>query len=223
MGQGTSNPSNSLQSDPANKPSKIYLSSSLDGALRQGEILSELVQVKIKLERILSESDYQGIDLIHQLAIIVTQDCDLEQDYKARFIGSAGKHRLLPNILFCEAEFADGFRNGHKDEKLSEDKRERSRLINSNGWKIIQQNKDERFHFLQKIPKEDDSLGKGIDELCVEFKRYFTIPTDEVYHRIKVGNTIRRCRLASPYLEHLSVRYHYYHFRVALPEDHASE
>jgi hypothetical protein len=68
-----------------------------------------------------------------------------------------------------------------------------------------------------------DRLQEGLPELAIDFKRYFTVPTDEVYRRIELGEARRRCLLISPYLEHLSSRYAYFLSRIALPVDHASE
>jgi len=55
-------------------------------------------------------------------------------------------------------------------------------------------------------------------ELGIDFKRYFTLPTAEVYYQIQ-RQAARRCCLRSPYLEHLSTRFHAYQQRLALPED----
>ena len=41
----------------------------------------------------------------------------------------------------------------------------------------------------------------------------------ELYERLKL-EIERRCRLKSPYLEHLTMRFHHFHMRVGLPEDH---
>lgn len=94
--------------------------------------------------------------------------------------------------------------------------------INSAIWRRIEQNKDERYQFLKRITPEQDTLGEGLPELGIDFKRYFTIPTDEVYVRLSAG-VQRRCRLVSPYLEHLSTRFWYFQARVALPAEHRSE
>lgn len=67
------------------------------------------------------------------------------------------------------------------------------------------------------------SRGEGAPELVIDFKRYFTLPTGELYRWIALGETRRRCRLRSPYMEHLSSRFAYFLSRVALPEDYRSE
>jgi hypothetical protein len=94
--------------------------------------------------------------------------------------------------------------------------------INSTLWKPIKNNKDERYHFLEKVSSEVDVLEKGLPELAIDFKRYFTIPTEEVYVRLEFDAACR-CRLVSPYLEHLSGRFYAFQSRVALPRDPLSE
>lgn len=196
------------------KAGPVYAASSARGPLRQGEIISNLIQVKLRPDSIGSTDGYRGLEILHPLAIIVTQDCDLEQDFKARFGGKAGEHRLLPNILFCEVHTAQDMVFGERNRELLKSSTVRQNFAN---------NKDERYHFLQKISSREDRLKEGLPELAIEFKRYFTIPTDEVYYRIKIQSARRRCRLKSPYLEHFSVRFHYYHYRIALPLDHATD
>jgi hypothetical protein len=187
-------------------PLPIIYTPSSSGTLRQGEIISDLAQASIQIETIYSDEPviiYED----HPFAIIVTQYCDLTQDFKARQ-EQTNADKMLPNILFCQM--------------VSAEELKRANNLNSSIWGRVSRNKDERYHFFQKIGPEQDALGKGLPELGVDFKRYFTLPADEVYHRLK-SDARRRCCLASPYLEHFSTRFAYYQFRVALPEDHFSE
>jgi len=150
------------------------------------------------------------MDEIHPYAIIITQDCDLAQDFHSRQSPSA-INRTIPNILFCEVTTAtDLF--GKLGGKQKEWEREK-----------IDKNKNERYHFLQRIDANADTEQTGIEELGIDFKRYFTIPTDEVYERIRIGQAKRRTILASPYLEHFSCRFAYYLSRIGLPTDHITE
>lgn len=143
---------------------------------------------------------------------MVTQDCDLEQDFKVRFPTQLSSDKLVPNILLSNVDTAAALRGTPQ-----------STGINSAIWKRINQNKDERYHFLQAVDKSCDGCGTGLPEMGIDFKRYFTMPTDELYRRIEVGEAQRRCVLVSPYLEHFISRFMYYLSRVALPEDHFSE
>ncbi len=174
--------------------------------LRQGEICSELIQVHLAVDTVgLAESAVE--QKVHPYAVILTQDCDLEQDFKARH-GQNKPDKMIPNLLFCEIVTAEQLRG--------------TTGITSELWKRIRQNKDERYHFLQKVEPGDDAAGKGLPELGMDFKRYFTLPTEEVYKRIEIGEAKRRCVLVSPYLEHLSTRFAAFLSRVALPQDHAT-
>ena len=184
----------------------IYEQSPNESALRQGEILSNIVQARLALASI--ASNVLSVDSVkHPFAIIVTQDCDLDWDYKARK-ESGSEDKLIPNILFCEVIEARRLR-GRQD-------------INSTIWNSIKRNNHERYHFLQRIAPEQDAFGEGLPELGMDFKRYFTVPTEEVYERLKFKGK-RRSRLVSPYMEHFCTRFHNFQSRIALPAEYLSE
>jgi len=65
-------------------------------------------------------------------------------------------------------------------------------------------------------------MKQGLPEFVIDFKHYFTLPTDEVYIRLQL-ETKRRCFLLSQYLEHLSDRFFFYQNRVVLDKEHKSE
>lgn len=194
-----------LEGDAEEEP-PIYAPPS-DGALRQGEFLSGLKIKKLLLDSVKEGDELRLVAQEHPYAIVVSQDCDLEQDYKLRCSGAAEPARLLPSVLLCEVFTAEQLKG---------------RDLKSDMWKRVRINKDERYHFFEGVPAEADRVGTGLPELGVDFKRYFTVPTDELYLRIESGKVQRRCRLVSPYLEHVSTRFAYYQFRVALPRDHES-
>ena len=137
-------------------------------------------------------------------AIVLSQACDLTQDFSSRQNGKS----QLPDVLFCQLPTADALKAG---------------CGGSDIWKRVKQNKDERYHFLEKVPIDSDAAGEGLPEMGIDFKRYFTLPTEEVYRWIELGQTKRRAVLCSPYLEHLSSRFAYFMSRVGLPRDHVSE
>ena len=88
-------------------------------------------------------------------------------------------------------------------------------------WKkLIAPNQNERFQYLQRVEANQDLQGTGLPALAIDFRLYFTIPTDEVYLRLNL-EVRRRTRLNSPYIEHLTQRFFKFQARVALPVDHA--
>lgn len=178
----------------------------MSGSLRQGEILSGLVQLELNINS-LRLGKIDADEIIHPFSIILSQDCDCEQDYKSRSQNSADD-KLIPTILFCEVITAEQLRGN---------------TLNSKEWVRVRQNKNERYQFLEAVSVENDFEKQGLPELGIDFKRFFTIPTEEVYYRIEITEAKRRCRLVSPYLEHLSSRFSYFLHRVALPSDHSSK
>ena len=201
------------------KPEKMFAASKagIANSLRQGEILTDLVQIQVNLESIetlQNPTDYLVNNVVHPYAIIVSQDCDLEQDFNFRFHKRGKERHRLPSVLFCEVIEAEELVQGERNQNIFQSKTVR---------KNFQDNNDYRFHFIQAIPEEFDVLGQGLPELGIEFKRYFSMPTGEVYRRIKLSHTQRRCRLQSPYLEHFCDRFHYFNNRIALPEQYESK
>ncbi len=178
-------------------------SPTLDACLRQGEIVSGLIRFTLDPTKI-GESEPSVERVVYPYAVVMSQACDLEQDFRGR----QDCKPQLPDVLFCQLPTAEVLKAGCGGSEI---------------WRRVKQNKDERYHFLEKIPLDCDLTGAGIPELGIDFKRYFTLPTAEVYQWIKRGDTQRRSVICSPYLEHLSSRFAYFLSRVGLPHDHVSE
>jgi hypothetical protein len=179
-------------------------SRSTDGVLHQGEILSNVIQVHVRVETIADGDDLELEERTHPFAVVLTQECDLDWDFKARN-SEEDPHlkelKLVPNVLFCEVLPAQTIR---------------PRIRGSDIWRRITGNQDERYHYLAPIPMADDLLGEGTPALIADFKRIFTLPTDELYRRLEF-EIRRRGVPANPYLQHFSSRFAYYCLRVALP------
>jgi hypothetical protein len=183
-----------------------------DQPLRQCEILTNVIQTRLALVS-LGEAEPRTEDLVFRYAIILTQDCELEQDHGVRFpAGQPASDKLIPSVLLAEVYTAEDMLS-----RIADSSKKQWERLN------IAKNKNERFHFLQKAESDCDQRNEGLPELAIDFKRCFTLPTDELYRRIELGEAQRRCVLVSPYLEHLSSRFAYFLSRVALPSDHASE
>jgi len=174
--------------------------------LCQGEIISGVIRFRIDAATI-DEPEPSVVQENYPHVIVMTQGCDLTQDFQSR---RENKPSQLPDILFCRIPTGEELRNSTPG-------------INSTIWDRVKKNKDERYHFLERIPGDLDFCGEGLPELSADFKRYFTLPTDEIYRRIELGMTRRRTVLCTPYLEHLSSRFAFYLSRVGLPREHVSE
>jgi hypothetical protein len=135
-------------------------------------------------------------------AIIISQDCDLLWDYEAKI---ANERRDLNGVLIYETESVADVR---------------AKLAGGDILRRIRRHGEERYHFLSPVNANFDLLGEGLPELIVDFRRFYTLPADEIYRQCAIegpNGAKRRCRLDGPYREHLQVRAAFYLQRVALP------
>ena len=171
--------------------------------LHQGEILASLVCAKQHIESI-GASTATIAEVSHPFVAILTQDCDLEWDFTAR---QESKHDLfLPNVLMCEVI----------ETSLLKGKVPPGKDI----WKRIIQNKDERYHCIEAFAPGSTGQPPAFESLGIDFKRYFTIPTDELYRRMELGQARRMGRLLTPFAEHLGSRFFFFQSRIATPRNH---
>lgn len=177
---------------------------SVVGALRQGEIITGFTEFHVDVEKLRADADtLELIPIEHPFVIVLSQDCDLVQDFARR--ARDENEDLLESILFCAATPADAdFRHGLR--------------VNNAEWRKLKENRELRFHFIRCVEADDDAAAEGLPELVIDFKRYFALPTPEAYYWLE--SSVRRCRLESPYVEHLSNRFGAYVSRVGLPVDH---
>ena len=182
-------------------------------ALRQGELLSFVVETNIKPGFQYRDSPAVEFDSIeHELAIVLSQDCDLSTDHLMRTLiknaeegqdTSKFEAKKLSRALLCEVDLASTVKTN-----------------DSGSWDRISKNNDPRFHFLQKCAQDEDAQREGLDSLIVNFKQPFTVTIDDLLMRILQGETKRRFCMQSPYFEHVSDRFAHYLARVGLPNDH---
>lgn len=197
----------------------MYRASVAREALRQSEIVSNVIEYRPIVVSDSPDSEVTFNIVTHPFAIVISQDCDLDWDHKARQLNVGGQSgepqstqadsKLLNSVLFCEAYKAEDLRSQPG--------------LNSTIWKRVSQNKDERYHFMQSIFPECDADGNGIPELTLDFKKYFAINASTLYHQLISGVSTRRTVLEAPYAQHLSQRFSSYLARVALPADYESE
>ncbi|HEV8201520.1 MAG TPA: hypothetical protein VGS03_16010 [Candidatus Polarisedimenticolia bacterium] len=148
-----------------------------------------------------------GTVVPYETAIVVSQDCDLEQDHVARFPAEGvvtNQDKLLFGIALC----------GTYDEALVKAgaHREGAAQLASKEWKPVVKNMMPRFQYLGFIPQ----IGKT---LVADFKDLFFVPADYLYRSIADGDVQRLASLREPYREHVLQRFVNYVGRVGLPKD----
>lgn len=137
--------------------------------------------------------------------IIITQDCDLEQGHIFDSVNESDNfNQFLPNILCLYAFPADIARDGNhlKEFSIHSDK------INSDRWRIIRRNGNERYHFL------NENLDMQIPDLLIDFKLYSSVPSNTIVAKYRENYLATVNEL---YREDLSQRFSNYLSRIALP------
>lgn len=177
----------------------------------QGDIFTD-VETTYDVKPVAPESEeMELINITYTHAIILTQECDLEQDFKNRGEPQKGHDKFIPCILLAPAYLAETLKEGKHltAVELSMQK------LGGNMWASIKKNQVLRYHFLPI------HLDFNIPELIVDFKHYFTIP------RNLFCETIMKDRyaasLAPLFREHLSDRFTHYLSRIGLPGPEPAE
>jgi hypothetical protein len=159
--------------------------------------------------RLVADDD-QVVETQYPFVVIISQDCDLEQDYtndqEIRGGGTCSRNQFLPNILVLPAFLALDVKEGQHLQKHFKIAQER---INSERWKPVKQNKNERYHYLPAF------LDYQVPELIIDFKAYYAIPREVLVRNHK---KFYLATVNELFRESLSQRFSFYLSRVALPE-----
>ena len=153
-----------------------------------------------------SGAELEITEIEYPYAVVLSQECDLEQDFTNRKMAQDKQDKFLPSILFAPAYLAQPLREGKHLEEVGL-KMER---INSANWHINKQNRNLRYHFLKK------DLNFGVPDLTIDFKHYFTISRDMFCHII-LNDQHYVASLNFLFREDLSNRFSNYLSRIGLP------
>jgi hypothetical protein len=138
--------------------------------------------------------------------IVLTQDCDLQQDYNNHNDNSNNiQDKFLQSVLVCPAYHAEKLRDGTHLKELNLN----MESFNSERWSIVKKNQNPRYHFLvgQDNPYQ-------VPNLVIDFKHYYTIQRNIIYNEL--GNHYL-ATLNVLFRESLSQRFAYYLSRIGLP------
>jgi len=185
-----------------------YYQLPIDGdSIHQGEILRDVcewVPVYGDNNRV-----KKAIPRRNSLAVVVTQECDLAQDFLKRQAEPMIETDLR-SVLLCPAKNPVELRKPAGD-------------VGSDLWNQIRQNKSERYHYLAGMAPGDVIDGQERDPIVVDFKSFFTVRTVELYRQLGTPDEESAARLSllrCPWREHLQDRFGNYLTRVGLPQDH---
>lgn len=176
----------------------------------QGDIFKDVSIPILNQIEVNDKGELENIDAaIVQLnyCVILSQECDLEQDFHNRSNPDKDQDKYLPTILIAPAYLSEKLRAGEHLQELNL----KMQRITSEPWKIVKKNNENRYH---SIPA---ALDLNIPDLTVDFKHYHTISRDFFY-----TNILDTCYAGSlTYLsrELMSQRFCNYLSRIGLPDN----
>jgi len=191
-------------------PSKIkpFYFEKKDIRICQGDIYKDLMY---DVKSFKEGNSFKTLRVYLPFIVILSQDCDLEQDYKNREIRKDKHDKYLRTILFSPAynseDLKAGTHLGHI--KLTME------YYNSERMKIIRKNNNERYHTIEK--SEDFEFP----ELVIDFKHYYTLPLEKAYETSFKKNYV--CTINELYRESLSHRFAFYLSRIGTPDNYTEE
>lgn len=184
-----------------------------DGPIRQTELLKDVVELQAVGPRLSGQEGRVSIRRVeHPLVIVLSQDCDLEQDFNLRFPKEAEPTSrdeaditpgCLSHVILCDAWSEEEYR------------RRLPKGINSYDRRKIGSNQNERYHRLESATIGED--GEEIDELFIDFRRFFALPSADLYDQVDGKDESRVACLPAYHLHDLAQRFFSYQARVAVP------
>ena len=196
--------------NPASPPSllRIYRPTRAEERLFQGEVIERILEWVPKYDTANPDQVIGAEPRVLKLALIMNQDCDLAQDWGKRQTDLRTVTDLR-SVLLCLAWPAEELRQ--------------SQHLTTRRWETVRQNKDERYAYLAEISRDVDAAGDGHGAILLDFSSFFTVRTVELYRQLRDTSADaprRRCRLETPWREHLQFRFAAYQARIGLPRDH---
>lgn len=136
--------------------------------------------------------------------VVMTQDCDLSQDFAQRLASSKMGSNSIRSILLCPAYPARQFYTGEHLKDWDTETFNAKKVK-----KIIKNDEYKRYHYIKGEPE------LGVPELVIDFKHFFTVPVEVAYSQRK---STYIATIGELYREELSQRFANFLSRIGLPE-----
>jgi hypothetical protein len=174
--------------------------------IHQGDIIKNVDYI----ENVIEKSGNIEISKIRfPLVFVLTQDCDLAQDYKFRHgSGDKSNHdKFMFSVLVAPIYNADHLFEGKHLELLDQSMLPIKK--NKTPGNFIRNNENPRYHYLEfpdKIP---------IVPSIIDFKHYFSVNVDYLKHKKKNDFV---CKVSEIYREQITLRFSNFLSRIGLPD-----
>jgi hypothetical protein len=177
-----------------------------DKRICQGDIFRDIEFIEYAVE---VKGIFEISTIVFPLVIVLTQDCDLEQDAKVRTLGpeARSQDKLLFSVLVAPLYNVEHVYEGKHLSDLNMQMQEinRKKTPGTN----LTKNETPRYHFLvfpERIP---------IVPSVIDFKHYFSVNVNYL-KRVKRKQFV--CRVGDLFREDISQRFASFLSRIGLPE-----
>ncbi len=179
------------------------------GRVCQGDIFKNVEFIEYAIE---TSGQVEISKILFPHVVVLTQDCDLSQDYKVRWSRKETKDqdKKIFSVIVAPLYNSEHVFNGEHLDQLEMKMQTISKK--TPGQKILI-NENPRYHFLA-FPE-----GIPLVPSIIDFKHYFTVNV-EYLKRIRKQNFV--CKIAPLYREDLSQRFASFLARIGLPDQISS-
>lgn len=173
--------------------------------IAQGDVLRDIEYIESVCEK---NGIVEVSRIVFPLVVVLTQDCDLEQDYKFRWSrqGVRSQDKWLLSVLVAPLYNVEHVYLGDHLSELGMKMQSINRTATPG--KNLQNNENPRYHFLNFDQRSNVSPS------VADFKHYFSVNVIEL-KRLKNRNFV--CRLATLHREDVSQRFSAFLSRIGLP------
>lgn len=183
----------------------VKVQTGLKARVSQGDIFSDVEMIEYAVEK---NGVLEVSRIVFPLVIVLSQDCDLEQDYRFRWSKNkpSTQDKWLLSVLVAPLYNVEHVYSGEHLSQLGMVMQQINKKKTEG--KYLQKNQIPRYHFLS-FPDSQPIVDSVID-----FKHYFSVNV-EYLRRIRRTNFI--CRLGPLFREDVSQRFAAYLARIGLP------
>lgn len=192
----------------------LYSPPPREGSLRQGELLGPIWNhaVSYPPREVPWGQQVTVRSRLHDLAIVLTPDCDLEWDYEMRFLTFVREEPMIPTdehslavdrVLLCHLQDQEELRTRFTGKREI--------------WNRVKNNQDERYHAIPAARIAGVSGPTFLHKLYLDFKKVTSVATGELYDGVLAGSVERVALLPPDFLHDMIQRFAGFMSRVALP------
>lgn len=180
--------------------------SKIENRVCQGDIISNVEFIEYAIEK---SGQIEISKIIFPYAYVLTQDCDLEQEYSNRTnVNAQNQDKHLISVIVAPLYNIEQIYDGAHLEDIGLKMQTISRKVNGSDNRILKQNNNPRYHYLE-FPN-DISIPNSV----IDFKHYFTVNNNLL---LEQKRNCFICKVSELYRESISHRFSFFLSRIGLP------